>query len=170
MIYRRSVQVAIQAAILLALEPEGTSRRVRELADALEVPATYLTKVLQGLTRAGLLRAVRGPGGGVHLARPAREIGLWEVVAALEPVGEFHRCFLGLGQCDDSNPCAFHENWAPVRARIWEMLRAQSLWELAAGARERGLVAQVAGSSRPIARLQKKPNGESPAGLEEQTP
>ena len=47
MLYRRSAQLAVQAALLLALEPEGNSRRVRELAEDLGVPPTYLTKVLQ---------------------------------------------------------------------------------------------------------------------------
>lgn len=131
MLNRRSAQVAVQAAIFLAMEPEGSSRRVRELAAAIDVPATYLTKVLQSLTRAGLLRAVRGPGGGVQLARSPREMSLWDVVSAVEPVGEFERCFLGLGRCNDANPCKLHQVWEPIRNQILEMLKSQTLWEFA---------------------------------------
>lgn len=144
MLYRRSAQVAVQAAIFLALEPEGSSRRVRELAAAIGVPATYLTKVLQGLTRAGLLRAVRGPGGGVQLARSARDMNLWDVLSAMEPVGEFQRCLLGLGRCSDASPCAIHGNWAPIRNRILEMLQSQSLWEFASKAASKGATGEEA--------------------------
>lgn len=140
MLARRSSQLALQASLLLALEPEGKSRRVREIAAGLGVPATYLAKVLQSLTRAGFLRAVRGPGGGVQLARPAREIRLWDILAAVEPVGEFERCFLGLGQCDDTHPCPLHETWGPIRARILEMLQGRSLAEFAAEAASHGLL------------------------------
>ena len=100
---------------------------MREIAAELGVPATYLAKVLQSLTRAGLLRAMRGPGGGVQLARSPREIYLWDVLSAVEPVGEFERCFLGLGRCNDVNPCPLHEVWAPIRNQILTMLQTKSL-------------------------------------------
>ncbi|OFV84771.1 MAG: hypothetical protein A2620_05575 [Acidobacteria bacterium RIFCSPHIGHO2_01_FULL_67_28] len=129
---------------------------MREIAAGLGVPATYLAKVLQGLTRAGLLRAVRGPGGGVQLARPARDIRLWDVLAAVEPVGEFERCFLGLGECDDAHPCPLHESWGPIRARLLEMLQARSLDEFAAEAESRGLLEP---EKKPGDRLRRRAGG-----------
>ncbi len=156
MLTRRSSQLALQASLLLALEPAGRSRRVREIAAGLGVPATYLAKVLQGLTRAGLLRAVRGPGGGVRLARAARDIRLWDVLAALEPVGEFERCFLGLGECDDAHPCPLHESWGPIRARLLEMLQSRSLGEFAAEAESRGLLEP---DKKPGDRLRRRAGG-----------
>ena len=137
MIYRRSAQLALQASLLLALEPAGAPRRVSEIADELGVPRTYLAKVLQGLTRIGLLHAVRGPGGGVCLARSPREIHLWDVLSAIEPVGEFEQCFLGLGQCNEAQPCPLHEAWGPIRTNILAMLQTKSLWEFATEAQEK---------------------------------
>lgn len=137
---RRSAQLAVQAGLLLALEPPGVSRRVRDIAASLDVPASYLVKVLQNLTRAGLLRSVRGPGGGVRLARLAREIRLWDVLAAVGPVSEYERCILGLDKCNDANPCPLHEMWAPVRDGILQKLRSLSLWEFADAAKRKGLL------------------------------
>lgn len=131
MFYRRSAQVAIQAAIHLALAPADRVVPVRDLAELTGVRATYLTKVLQILTRAGLLSSVRGPGGGVQLSRPAQEITLWQVLAAVEPVGEFERCLLGLRRCSEEKPCALHEAWAPVRERLVESFQSRTLWEVA---------------------------------------
>ena len=140
MIHRRSAQLALQASLLLALEPEGRPRRVSEIADELGVPRTYLAKVLQNLTRVGLLHAVRGPGGGVCLARSPREMHLWDVLSATEPVREFEQCFLGLGQCNDLQPCPLHEVWGPIRTSILAMLQTKSLWQFASDAQEKRLL------------------------------
>lgn len=148
MLYRRSSQLALQATLLLALEPKGAWRRVRELAADLGVPATYLAKVLQGLTRVGLLSTVRGPGGGVRLARPAREISLWEVLTAMEPVGEFENCFLGLKRCNELRPCPLHETWAPLRRQFLRTLQTRSLWDFASQADRKGLLREDATPTR----------------------
>lgn len=146
MLYRHSSQLALQAALLLAAEDSGKPRRVRDLAAALNVPATYLAKVLQGLIRVGLLRTVRGPGGGVRLARPAREIRLWDVLEAVEPAGELEGCCLGLKECSDRSPCPLHDAWARIRSQILAMLQSRSLWDFATGARGRGLMTGSVGS------------------------
>lgn len=148
MFSRRSAQLALQATLLLATEQEIAWRRVRDIAAALGVSAAYLTKVLQGLKRAGLLRAVRGVGHGVQLGRPPREIRLWDILSAMEPMGEFERCFLGLDSCSDVNPCPFHEFWAPIRTRVLEMLQTKTLEELAAEARSTGILGR-AGEAAP---------------------
>ncbi|MFQ5926780.1 MAG: RrF2 family transcriptional regulator [Terriglobia bacterium] len=130
----------MQASLLLALEPEGTLRRVSELADRLGAPATYLAKILQSLTRLGLLRAVRGPGGGMQLARPAREVHLWDVLSAVAPGDQFEDCLLGLGGCSDLRPCPLHEVWAPIRRQILDLLHTKTLWEIATEAERKGVL------------------------------
>jgi Rrf2 family protein len=155
-IHRRSGQLALQASLLLALEPAGTPRRVSEIAAELGVPRTYLAKVLQGMTRIGLLRAVRGPGGGVCLARSPRELHLWDVLSALEPAREFEQCFLGLGQCNDAQPCPLHEAWGPIRADILAMLQTKSLWEFATEARQKHLLDGCRASGQTLRVLSSK--------------
>ena len=140
MLQRRSAQLALQTTLLLAMEPEGATRRVRDLAGELGVTAAYLSKVLQGLTRVGLVRAVRGPGGGVQLAQLPQNVSLWDVLSAVEPAGSLERCFLGLPECSDSRPCALHETWAPLRNHILEIFRTRTLWELAREARRKSLL------------------------------
>lgn len=148
MLYRRSAQLTVEVVLFLALEPEGTSRRVRDLATELGVPATYLAKIVQALTRLGVLRALRGPRGGVRLARPAREICLRDVLSAIEPVGEFERCFLWLRQCDDQHPCPIHDDWALIRTSILEMLEKKSMWEFANEAERSGILGWQQGKEK----------------------
>jgi Rrf2 family protein len=79
----RTVGYAI--AILLRIQHEGggpvTAARI---ARGCRFPPRFLYRVLRRLVDAGLLRAVSGPGGGYALARPARRITLWQIVAAIE--------------------------------------------------------------------------------------
>ncbi len=139
-LFRRPAQLAVQTALLLALQPEGSCRRVRDIAAALRVPTTYLTKVLHDLRRSGLLGAVRGPGGGVQLTRPAREIHLWDVLSALEPQIDFQLCFLGLERCSDRDPCPLDKAWAPLRNEIIGVLQTKNLQELASEAHTSGML------------------------------
>ena len=78
------------------------------------------------------------------------------MLAAVEPVGEFERCFLGLGECDDAHPCPLHETWGPIRARLLEMLQARSLGEFAAEAESRGLLEP---EKKPGDRLRRRAGG-----------
>lgn len=134
MLQRRATQLAVETLLLLALKPQGKCCCVRELALQLGAPPTYLAKIVRDLARLGFLRGVRGPGGGVRLARPAAEINLWEVINAIEPAGKFERCVLRPARCDDLHPCSLHDEWSPIREQITDLLKSKSLWELASAA------------------------------------
>jgi DNA-binding IscR family transcriptional regulator len=84
----------------------------------------------------------------VQLARPAREIRLRDVLSAVEPVGEFERCFLWLQQCDDQHPCPIHDDWAPIRTSILEKLENKSLWEFANAAERSGTLSWQHGKEK----------------------
>lgn len=65
----------------------------------------HLMKVASFLTNEGYLKSVRGRGGGLTLARPAREIRLGDVVRATEPDFALVECFAAGGQCIISRCC-----------------------------------------------------------------
>ena len=75
---------AIRVLTFLAQQPAGEFQLVRRLADALELPAPYLAKILQPLTNRGLLESQRGRGGGFRLARAPAELSLRQIVDALD--------------------------------------------------------------------------------------
>jgi Rrf2 family transcriptional regulator, cysteine metabolism repressor len=78
-------QYACLAVIELARSGTGSlPRRVREIADAQGLPASYLTRILLQLKAAGLVRSVRGSDGGYQLARSPTEISIREVIATID--------------------------------------------------------------------------------------
>lgn len=76
--------------------PVMVSQTAQQIASATQVPSGYLSKVLQTLSRAGLILSQRGLGGGFTLARPSQEITVYEVVQAVDPLRRIRECPLGL--------------------------------------------------------------------------
>lgn len=67
--------------------------RIDEVADAHGINRAHLTKVVHQLGQAGYLNTVRGPRGGVRLARPAGEISVGDVVRLTEGPLDIVECF-----------------------------------------------------------------------------
>ncbi len=78
-------------AVLAGLAPDS-SLNAAALADFHKLPPAYMAKHLQALVRAGVLAASRGGRGGYRLARPAGDISLWDVQAAIEGPEPGFRC------------------------------------------------------------------------------
>ncbi len=97
------------------------------------VPANYRAKILNHLTRAGLLQSTRGRTGGFKLSRPARNIRLSDVVAPFEPAGgTVKTCVMGRARCADAAPCAAHQRWRQLANAREEFLQETSVADVAA--------------------------------------
>ncbi|MFH1969362.1 MAG: Rrf2 family transcriptional regulator [Verrucomicrobiota bacterium] len=75
--------MALHAGVYLA-GWDGCACTAGEMAAELQVSEAHLVKVLQRLTRAGLVRTTRGPKGGYTLARPSARVSLRDVFEAIE--------------------------------------------------------------------------------------
>ena len=143
MIYSRACELGIQAMLYLAMQPEGRPALVRDIAHDLSIPTPYLAKIMQTLSRARLVQSQKGPGGGLWLARPARQIRLLDVVAAVDTMTGFDRCVLGLAECSDENWCPAHPYWSTIKQQILDLLQSKTIGELAREAQQRGLKVSV---------------------------
>jgi Rrf2 family transcriptional regulator, iron-sulfur cluster assembly transcription factor len=138
MLLSRSCEYGLRAMLHLAGEPAGSYTPIRTVSGTLGIPYAFLAKITQALGSAGLLQAVRGPAGGVTLARPAAEISLKEVVVALDGGAIFTECVLGLPGCGERRPCPLHAEWAATRARVHDMFEGATLAEVASRVRSEG--------------------------------
>ncbi len=130
MLLSRSCEYGIRAILYMAPRPVGELVSIREMADTLGISSHFLVKILQRLSRKGLLVSHRGPKGGVALARSADEITLLDVVEAIDGLDVVQRCVIGLPECSDECPCSLHRYWKEIRERIVEMLGGKSIGAL----------------------------------------
>ena len=86
------VEWATHCCILLAMIPPDRSLTVARLAEFHEVPAPYLAKHLQQLSRSGILEAVSGPRGGYRLAQIPENIALLHIVESIDGPDPCFRC------------------------------------------------------------------------------
>ncbi len=91
----QTTEYALRAVVYLAQHPD-LSWTTKQIAAATRVPAGYLSKVLQGLSRAGLISSQRGRHGGFQIAGDPEKVSVLEVVNAVEPIRRITRCPLNL--------------------------------------------------------------------------
>lgn len=92
--------------ISLARRGRGVTMMLEEISQEEGIPASFLGKILQNLTKAGLIRSVRGNGGGFTLARDAEQISLLEVFEAIEGKMALQRCLQSPTSCERTDSCA----------------------------------------------------------------
>jgi Rrf2 family protein len=103
----------------------------KDIADAYHLPVPLLAKVLQKLTKAGVLRSVAGTNGGYRLARDPQRVSALEVVRAIDGPVILTHCFTEHGTCDQSESCTVREPLRRVHEAILELLNNFTITDLA---------------------------------------
>ena len=122
MIYSRSAEYAIRSFVYLARVPGGKFTMAKTVAEKEQIPAHFLAKILQELTRKGLLRSSKGPSGGFALRTPASQIRLLDLVEALDG----HT----LAESLDQAPWIL-DSWKDLHSRIMDYLERNTIADVA---------------------------------------
>jgi Rrf2 family protein len=127
----RAADYAVRVMIHLAGLPAGTRISRAELAEAASCPEQFLSKVLQNLTRSGLVVSHRGNTGGFELPELHRHASLLAVVEAVEGPIHLNVCLGHDHACERQSWCPSHRAWASAQQAMTDVLRNTSLSELA---------------------------------------
>jgi Rrf2 family protein len=127
--FSRRTDYAIRAAVEIARR-DGARVKRHPIATAIDAPSTVVAQALADLVRGGIADAAAGRTGGYVLHRPAREITVADVVAAVETDHEA-RCVLEERRCADAAPCALHATLADADDAYTARLSRTSLAALA---------------------------------------
>ena len=108
----------------------GCRTSAGELAAETGLPVPTVQKLVTRLTTAGLLRSVRGAGGGLQLARPAAAITLADIVEAVEGPIALTACVEGT-DCSVDHDCRVRPHWPVVNQALRGALAGIPLTQLA---------------------------------------
>ena len=128
--FSQTVEYALRAIVHLAQHaPSG--RTTDQIAEATKVPKAYLSKVLQGLSRAGIVVSQRGIGGGISLVKSPAQLTILEVVNSVEPIERIQVCPLGL-KSHGEHLCPLHRRMDNALAMVENAFRSTTLAEVLA--------------------------------------
>ena len=89
----QGAQYAISAIIAISKSSDDGVVSASQLSKSLNCPTAYLSQILAKLKEPGILKSRRGLSGGVYLARPVDQITLMDVIAAIDGLEFFNKCF-----------------------------------------------------------------------------
>ena len=115
----------------LALHEGGGPVALADISARQGLSLSYLEQLFAQLRRHGLVRGVRGPGGGYRLARPADRISIADIILAVEQPVDATAC-AGDEDCEAGSRCLTHDLWAELSGHIQTFLAGISLAELSA--------------------------------------
>ena len=130
----QTVQYAIQSLVYLAAHPDQQPILGHEIAEAVGIPANYLSKIMHTLGKSGIIEAKRGRTGGYRFERDPDEIPLMEVYGAFDDPNALDQCFLGRPECSDEDPCAAHDAWGPIAEELRAFLNGTTIGDLSRSA------------------------------------
>lgn len=103
-----------------------------DVADRQEISLSYLEQLFGKLRRAGLVKSVRGPGGGYLLSRAASEIRISDVITAVDEPISATRCTNAEGCHSDKARCLTHDLWQALSYQIHLYLSSVTLADVCA--------------------------------------
>lgn len=125
---------AVTAMLDLALNGTDGPVTLADISENQGISLSYLEQLFAALRGKGLVRGVRGPGGGYYLGRASDEISIADIICAVDEWVEFTRC-KGKQNCHDGQRCLTHSLWDDLSQQIFIFLSDITLADLV----ERGM-------------------------------
>lgn len=129
MILGTKARYAVMAMVELTGRDGSKPVTLAELAQSQEITVPYLEQIFSKLRAGGLVKSVRGPGGGYVLAKPASQMPISDIVEAVEESLKMTRCGAAEhGGCmSKKSRCLTHDLWAGLEKQIFSYLSSVSL-------------------------------------------
>jgi Rrf2 family iron-sulfur cluster assembly transcriptional regulator len=105
------------------------------ISERQDISLSYLEQLFSKLRRQGLVKSVRGPGGGYNLAKAYNEISVSEIINAVDEQIDATQCG-GNENCKDEGRCMTHDLWTALNTKILEYLAGVTLADMVASQKE----------------------------------
>ena len=126
----RAGEYAIRGMCYLAQQPTDKLTLIGDIAKEQGCSASFLAKIFQSLSKAGLIDSQRGVSGGVSLACVPEEINLKQIIEAVEGAIALNLCLLPQGRCEYAAQCRMADIWQEAQTRFLDVLERATLRNL----------------------------------------
>jgi len=120
---------AVMAMVDLAVHSNGSPVALADIADRQEISLSYLEQLFGRLRKGGLVKSVRGPGGGYLLSRPMTQMRVSDIILAVDEPIQTTRCAPGTpaGCHNNKGRCLTHDLWEELGNQIYLYLSSVSI-------------------------------------------
>ena len=122
---------AVTAMLDLAINEADKPVTLAGISERQSISLSYLEQLFSRLRRSGLVKSVRGPGGGYRIAKTLDAITVSEIISAVDELIDATQCG-GHENCRDEGRCMTHDLWSSLNVKILEYLSGVSLADLVA--------------------------------------
>ncbi len=126
----RQADYALRAILYLSRLSKNARTATRKIAEEMQIPTSFLAKILSQLLIAGLINTSRGTRGGVSLVREPQEISVLEVIEAIDGPIALNQCTHDPSTCPFGEHCPIHETLCEAEEILVNKLKNTSFAEL----------------------------------------
>ena len=128
----KSSKYAVRAVLYITCSSSKEKKiGTKEIADTLDIPAPFLAKTLQLLSKNKIISSVKGPHGGFYLTKDNQEKSIFDIIDCIDGQHIFEECFLGYPECSDIAPCVVHDVYSPFKKKLLKKLKTKTILEMA---------------------------------------
>ena len=130
--FSKACEYGIKAALVVAVKSkEDTRIGLNDIAGQIDSPVAFTAKILQKLTKNGIVNSLKGPTGGFEIeSKNLNKIMLSQIVMAIDGDSVYNGCGLGFNNCNENKPCPVHYKFKAIRDGLKKMLETTSLLDL----------------------------------------
>ena len=120
---------AVTAMLELTIRNQKGPVTLAEISEDQDISLSYLEQLFASLRKHGLVKGMRGPGGGYQLGMAPTEISVANIIIAVDEKVDVMQC-RGQSNCQDGNQCLTHNLWKNLSCQIYEFLNGITLQDL----------------------------------------
>jgi len=120
---------AVTAMLDLALNEASQPVTLTEISERQSISLSYLEQLFSRMRRVGLVKSVRGPGGGYHTALDYQAITIKTIITSVDEQIDSTQCG-GQENCKDGGRCITHDLWTSLNDKILDHLDGITLANL----------------------------------------
>ncbi len=130
--FKKESEYALRALVYIQTQNMNTRRPgIAEIATEIETPPSFTAKILQRMVKQGFIESQKGINGGYFFNPEKKELSLKRVIVSIEGDNLFCGCGFGLKECDNENPCPLHNQYAPVRDAMNDLVSNETIQSMA---------------------------------------
>ncbi len=131
--FSKACEYAFRAVLYISVKSiNGSKLGINEIAKEIDSPVPFTAKILQTLSREGIVSSIKGPNGGFFIDPKSKPVSLNDVVKAIDGDDVLHSCALGLKECSDKFPCPIHHEIKQYKEHLRLVMKETTVQELTA--------------------------------------